>query len=375
MKKLELYIHIPFCVAKCAYCDFYSMPVDNDTKSDYVDAVIKQINRESPSHSHYIVSSIYFGGGTPSSVEPELLMKIIDNIRMKYNLAEDCEITVECNPGTVTKYGLRCYREHGVNRLSFGLQSANDSELRMLGRIHNFSDFCDSYQKARMEGFDNINIDLISSIPGQHAADFKKTLQTVAMLKPEHISAYSLILEEGTPLYERYAAGEDLKLPNEEEERVIYHMTAEVLAKYGYRQYEISNYSKPGYECRHNIGYWDRTEYFGYGVSAASLMGNRRFSVIKDIKAYIKSPLNCYTEEDILTEQDAMAEFMYLGLRMNRGVSIADFKNRFGRHIENVYGDVLQRYCGSGHLLVAEDRIMLSESGRDVSNYIFADFI
>lgn len=375
MKKIEIYVHIPFCVSKCAYCDFYSMPMEEQIRTDYIRAVIKQIEGEAPKHREYEVSSVYFGGGTPSSVMPQQLMIILDVLRRNYTFMDNAEITVECNPGTITRAGLMTYREHGVNRISFGLQSANDEELLLLGRIHDFATFCESYQTARMTGFNNINVDLISSIPGQNYDSFKKTLQKVVMFKPEHISVYSLILEEGTPLCERQKMGLNPPLPDEDEERRIYKMTGEILVKNGYFQYEISNYARPGMECRHNIGYWDRTEYFGYGVSAASLLGNRRFTVEKNIEKYIRNPLAAYTDEELLSEQDAMSEFMFLGLRMNQGVSISDFRNRFSRQLVNVFGAVINKYIESGHLLMNDERIFLSDKGRDVCNYIFSDFL
>lgn len=375
MKKLGIYVHIPFCVSKCAYCDFFSGPADVITKERYLLALQKQIEETATAQEKYQVVSVYFGGGTPSSVDPVGLMQVLGTILRCYNIANNCEISIECNPGTVDENSLSIYKKSGFNRLSFGLQSVNDDDLRMLGRIHSFSDFLKSYEAARKVGFDNINVDLISAIPNSNINKWQKTLKQVAFLKPEHISAYSLILEEGTPLFDRYEGGEDLRLPDEDEERNIYHMTDEILSEYGYQRYEISNYSKPGYECKHNILYWDRTEYMGFGAGAASFVGEQRFNVKKDIQAYIENPVECYENIENLTDSDAMAEFMFLGLRMIKGVSISDFRLKFGRNIMNIYGNVIKKYSDSGHLLVEGDRIRLSHRGIDVSNYIFSDFI
>ena len=267
------------------------------------------------------------------------------------------------------------YKKLGVNRLSFGLQSVDDDELRALGRIHTFRDFLNSYELARKTGFENINVDLISAIPGQTCESWRKTLETVIGLDTEHISAYSLILEEGTPLYRRYEKGENLHLPDEDEERAIYYMTGEVLEKAGLHRYEISNYAKAGFSCRHNKLYWKRTEYAGFGAGASSFINETRYSGINDISAYIDEPVNAFGDREIISTKDAMAEFMYLGLRMMDGVSRKEFANQFGRTPDSVYGDVINKYASSGHMISEGDNIRLTPEGIDVSNYIFSDFI
>lgn len=279
MRKLEIYIHIPFCVRKCAYCDFLSAPAGRDTQKQYVCA-LKQEIQEFPYKKEYEVSSVFFGGGTPSVLPGEEIAEIMALLKEKFVFAEDAEISLECNPGTADEQKLRIYRDCGINRLSFGLQSADNTELKLLGRIHTWEEFLATYETARRAGFKNINVDLMSALPGQTADSWKETLRKIIALNPEHISAYSLIIEEGTLFYEKYEedtrkreAGEQPEfLPSEDEEREMYRLTEELLEEAGMHRYEISNYAKPGYECRHNIGYWDGTEYAGFGLGASSML-------------------------------------------------------------------------------------------------------
>lgn len=377
IKDLGIYIHIPFCVSKCAYCDFYSFPADGGTKSAYIDALCRQIeSAERKIADGYRVVSVFFGGGTPSILDAGLLMKALDAVRAGFVLSEECEITVECNPGTVDAAKLGIYKQNGVNRLSFGLQSADDNELRRLGRIHTFKDFLESYEAARKCGFDNINIDLMSALPGQTLQSWKKTLKTAAALRPEHISAYSLIIEEGTPFGDMAAHdAARLELPDEEAEREVYYFTGEYLEAAGYGHYEISNYAKAGRECRHNIIYWQRGDYIGFGAGASSFMNEKRYTAAKDINSYIKAPDEAFGEPEVLTASDSMAEFMFLGMRMLRGVKRSDFRRNFGRQLDNVYGAVINKYAASGHIIDDGETVRLSKAGIDVSNYIFADFI
>lgn len=375
-RDLGIYIHIPFCVSKCIYCDFYSFPADDSTKEAYVQALCRQIRAWAQAMSgDYRVVSVFFGGGTPSVLDGGLLMTVLKTVRECFDLSDDCEITIECNPGTVSDAKLKLYKVYGVNRLSFGLQSVNDDELRALGRIHTFRDFIDSYETARRCGFDNINVDVMSALPGQTYDSWKKTLRTVSNLRTEHISVYSLIVEEGTPLADMVVKGVSAPLPNEDEERRIYYLTGEILERAGYDHYEISNYAREGYECRHNILYWQRGDYIGFGAGAASFVKGRRYSDAKDVTAYILNPEDALGEPEILTQAEAMAEFMYLGMRMMRGVSRGDFRLQFGRQLDNVYGGVINKYSSSGHIIDDGENIRLSQAGIDVSNYIFADFI
>ena len=375
-KDLGIYIHIPFCVSKCIYCDFLSMPVNDEIKAEYVKSLCKEIENFSTSHKdEYEVATIFFGGGTPSTLKPFLMEQIMECVKANFCLKEDCEITVECNPGTVDLIKLTTYKNLGVNRLSFGLQSVNDEELKALGRINTYKDFLKSYEIALKAGFDNINVDLMSALPGQTLDSWKKTLKAVTMLKTAHISAYSLIIEEGTPLCEMVSSGLVNNLPDEDTEREIYAVTAEVLAKAGYHRYEISNYARDGKECKHNKIYWQGGDYIGFGLGAASYIGRKRFSNIRDIESYIDNPLVEKEDVTVLSEEDMMAEFMYLGLRMMEGVKPSDFKNRFGRHLTNVYGDVIGKYSKIGLLETGENYVRLTPRGIDVSNVVFSDFL
>lgn len=375
-KKLGIYVHIPFCVSKCIYCDFFSTPADDEVKAAYINSLCIQVQSEAAKLSDdYQVDSIFFGGGTPSILDAGQLMGVLRTIRTYFTVTADCEITVECNPGTVNDELLRTYRAGGVNRISFGLQSVNDNELKALGRIHTFADFIKSYESAIRCGFNNINIDVMSAIPEQDLAGWRKTLRTVAALKPAHLSSYSLIIEEGTPLYDRYVSGENLKLPTEDEERAIYYATGEILEANGYEHYEISNYALKGRECRHNVKYWTRGDYLGFGAGASSLIKTRRIDAVKNVKRYIESPTDCYESIEELSSADCMSEFMFLGLRMMRGVCRDDFRLAFGRQLDNVFGDIINKYVSTGHMLDDGKRICLTDKGVDVSNYIFADFL
>jgi len=362
MKPLELYLHIPFCISKCKYCDFLSAPSEFQERQDYVKSLCRDIRSYRNLAEAYVVVSIFIGGGTPSILTPSHIKDIFKGIKETFKLSDEAEITIEMNPGTVDKEKLRTYREVGINRLSIGLQSALDEELKKLGRIHTFEEFLDTYKLAREEGFHNINIDLMSAIPGQTVESYEHTLRTVAEIKPEHISAYSLIIEEGTPFYERYGQGEHQEeLPGEEDERRMYKMTKEILAQYGYERYEISNYAKKGYACQHNLGYWERAEYLGIGRGASSLMDNQR---------WIQGE-----EKEEIDRQGQMEEFMFLGLRKMEGVSYAVFEKAFGCTIESVYHEVIQRMKEMGLMEDADGYLRLTERGIDLSNYVMSEFL
>ena len=373
-KELELYIHIPFCVKKCKYCDFLSAASGSELRESYVESLCKKIRNYRELAKAYHVVSIFLGGGTPSVLDSRQTERIFRAIYDTFLVDADAEITTELNPGTVTEEKLEVYKEMGINRLSIGLQSVNNQELCMLGRIHTYEDFKETYELARKVGFDNINIDLISAIPGQTIESWAETLRTIAELNPEHISAYSLIVEEGTPFYEIY--GEDRSgLPDEEDERQMYQDTQKLLDEYGYHRYEISNYAKAGYECRHNIGYWSRKEYLGIGLGASSLLNEERWTEIADLKEYIKSDRNQKENLEKLDVIAQMEEFMFLGLRKIEGVSKEIFKLSFGQEIEKVYGTVIDKMCVRKLLEVNGDYIRLTESGIDVSNYVMSEFI
>lgn len=378
--ELELYLHIPFCVRKCAYCDFLSSPENGETIENYVEALIREIKAYQALSLNDIVVTIFFGGGTPSVLEGNQMERIFEALHEVFEIAEDAEITVEANPGTVTQEKLSAYRKLGINRISFGLQSADNGELKLLGRIHTYEQFLESYEMARTAGFTNINIDLISAIPKQTVRSWEETLKRIIRLKPEHISAYSLIIEEGTSFAKLYGEGSPLErdLPSEEEERLMYEKAEEILGENGYHRYEISNYAKEGYECRHNIGYWRRTEYLGLGLGASSLIENRRFQNLSDYAAYqnaVQNGSHIVREEERLTQEDEMEEFMFLGLRMAAGICRSDFRNTFGKTVEMVYGDVIQTLEKQELLKCEEDRIFLTARGVDISNYVFEQFL
>ena len=369
---MEIYIHIPFCIRKCDYCDFLSGPSGPEEQADYVQALLREIQAVEEGEGRS-VSSIFIGGGTPSVLDERLLGDILREIRNRFKMKEDAEITIEVNPGTANIGKLQAYREMGINRLSIGLQSPEDRELKILGRIHNYGQFLETYQEARTVGFDNINIDLMSAIPDQTYEGWVKNLRTVAELEPEHISAYSLIVEEGTPF-----AARKLNLPDEDTEYNMYEATAQILKEYGFEQYEISNYARKGRECRHNVGYWTRQDYLGFGLGASSLYGKERFANTADMKKYLKNsknPEKIREKEPSLTREDEMAEFMFLGLRMTKGISKADFQRCFGCTIESVYGEVLEKYESMELLLEKDGRIFLSREGIHVSNSIMAEFL
>ena len=369
---MEIYIHIPFCIRKCDYCDFLSGSSGPEEQADYVQALLREIQAVEEGEGRS-VSSIFIGGGTPSVLDERLLGDILREIRNRFKMEEDAEITIEVNPGTANIGKLQAYREMGINRLSIGLQSPEDRELKILGRIHNYGQFLETYQEARTVGFDNINIDLMSAIPDQTYEGWVKNLRTVAELEPEHISAYSLIVEEGTPF-----AARKLNLPDEDTEYNMYEATAQILKEYGFEQYEISNYARKGRECRHNVGYWTRQDYLGFGLGASSLYGKERFANTQDMKKYLensKNPEKIREKEPSLTREDEMAEFMFLGLRMTKGISKADFQRCFGCTIESVYGEVLEKYESMELLLEKDGRIFLSREGIHVSNSIMAEFL
>lgn len=370
---LELYLHIPFCIKKCDYCDFLSGPSTRAGQEAYIYALLREMETVSKNLKKRPVDTVFIGGGTPSVPECDVMEKLLQGLRDYFLFSADAEVTIEANPGTLMPEKLSIYRKYGINRISIGLQSPNNKELAMLGRIHNYAQFLESFQMARAAGFSNINVDLMFAIPGQSYDGWIENLQTVAALGPEHISAYSLIIEEGTPFFRK-----KLDLPDEDTEYRMYEDVAAVLKEYGYHQYEISNYAKAGRECRHNEGYWQRKDYLGLGLGAASLLGKERFSNISDMQEYLKNssaPEKIRKNRELLTREDEMAEFMFLGLRMTQGVSKKEFQEYFGTAIENIYGEVLKKYKKQGLLLEESGRIFLSREGIHVSNAVMADFL
>ena len=408
-QNLSLYLHIPFCVRKCLYCDFLSGPQSADMQEQYVEALCREIQETSPEYREYQVVSVFIGGGTPSVLLPEQTIRIMETLKSCFTLTDTCEISMEMNPGTVTPEKMNAYRACGINRISIGLQSANDGELKALGRIHTCADFLKAYEMAVEAGFTNINVDLMSAIPEQTLKSYQETLQKVLALQPQpvHISAYSLIVEEGTPFYEQ-----ELNLPDEETERRMYEITDDILRKAGYHRYEISNYAKAGKECVHNKVYWQRGNYLGLGIGSASLIRNVRFHNMTDILNYVNLMLGKNEIEDASKEhggkfhagkdylkkenaekeqvnklredvqelpvEEEMEEFMFLGLRMMEGVSERKFYENFGRRFEEVFPGVIEKHEKLGLLEVTGEEFVhlrLTPHGIDVSNQVFVDFM
>lgn len=379
-KPLGLYVHIPFCVQKCKYCDFLSAPADDATKKRYVDALCMELKSYKELTKEYRIATIYFGGGTPSVLDVSLIEQILDTVKGNFTVDMAAEVTLEVNPGTASLEKLKRYKELGINRLSIGVQSAKKAELELLGRIHSFEEAKQTVRWAREAGFTNLSLDLMSALPGQSLNDYKENVEAILALQPEHISSYSLIVEEGTPFYEMY--GEDMEresdLPEEEIDREMYAYTKARLKEAGFERYEISNYAKPGYESRHNSSYWIGTEYIGVGLGASSLFTNARYHNETDLCTYMEEVAagqDIRRETERLTLEEQMEEFMILGLRRMCGVSRKEFQKRFDRPIETVYGSVLKKLERQALIKLEADTIALTETGIDVSNQVFVEFL
>ena len=375
MKKLGLYIHIPFCQKKCNYCDFLSAPANKQVQIAYMDILQKEIKEKSIEYKEYCVDTVFIGGGTPTCVPYETIVSMMNIVKTSFFLTDDCEITMECNPGTVTKEALENYRAAGINRLSIGLQSTHNGILKELGRIHTFEQFLETFKWAREADFTNINVDLMSGLPNQTLEQYEESLAEILKLGVEHISAYSLIVEEGTPFYQLYEE-DKLVLPDEETERKMYYLTKEKLMAAGLFRYEISNYAKEGYECKHNVRYWVREDYLGLGLGASSMVNNARFKNTEWLDEYLTD--NKYmekTEEQSLSTTECMEEFMFLGLRMAKGVSKERFKETFGSTMEEIYGNVVTKLKEQGLLEEEGDFVRLTECGLDVSNRVWVEFL
>lgn len=371
-KELSLYIHIPFCIKKCAYCDFLSSPATKEVQQAYCNKLIEEIEIQGTQYQGVTVPSVFIGGGTPSVLEPEWIQKIMEAVKLHFSLQKDAEISMEMNPGTVNERKLELYRRAAINRLSIGLQSTQDDELKELGRIHTYEQFLESYRLARKVGFDNINIDLMSALPNQTMESYMETLDRVIELKPEHISSYSLIIEEGTPFFELQ---DSLKLPDEDLDREMYEMTDRLLKKAGYHRYEISNYALDKRECEHNKKYWTRKNYLGLGLGAASMIEDVRFRNTNRMEEYLQA--SKFGTEDIqrLTKNECMEEFMFLGLRMMNGVEGSLFQEKFGQKIDAIYGEKIDQLWKEKLLEREANRYYLTDKGIDVSNYVLAQFL
>jgi oxygen-independent coproporphyrinogen-3 oxidase len=373
MQEVSLYIHIPFCAKKCMYCDFPSFCGKENLMMDYARALSKEI---SISAQDKLIKTIFIGGGTPTYLSLSAWKVIGDEIK-KINKKADIEFSVECNPGTISLEKLNYFKEIGINRLSIGLQAWQDELLNALGRIHTLDEFLAGYKMARNCGFNNINIDIMFGLPSQTLDNLVETLYKAIALQPEHISCYSLIVEEGTPFYKLYEKG-TLNLPDEEVERDMYQKAVEILEGKGYKQYEISNFSKTGYECRHNLVYWELEDYIGCGAASHSYVKNTRYRNEENIEKYIKeiNSRGCaVVEQGENSEKDTMEEFMFMGLRKTSGISEQNFEDRFKKSMDSIYSEVIKRHIKDQLLIRKDGRIFLSKKGIELSNHVMSDFI
>ena len=377
MKHLSLYIHVPFCIKKCLYCDFPSYGGCESIFDDYVNALINEIRETKESFSDYNIKSIFLGGGTPSILSPKLTGKIMDTVFNCFNIDNNCEITTEANPKTVDEFKLREYKAMDINRISFGVQAWQNNILKSLGRIHTIDDFIKNMAQARDIGFKNINADIMFALPNQTLSDWEETLEKIIKLNPTHISAYSLIIEDGTVFGKMYDEG-NLKPCDEVLDRKMYYMAKEMLSDKGYNQYEISNFAKEGFECYHNKVYWRCDEYIGYGIGSHSYFNGERFNNTYDIEKYISSKGKySVIKENIekLKTEDMYAEFMFMGLRMTKGIEKQRFFERFNKSVFDVYGNEIKHLKELNLINETDTNIMLTEKGIDVSNTVFEKFI
>lgn len=375
---LGLYIHVPFCAQKCNYCDFNSYKIEEkNQKTDYLISIRKEMELYKEEFKSKEFTSVFLGGGTPSILTPEELTTLMENIYSNFNIGKDAEITMECNPGTLDKVKLKAIKSLGINRLSMGLQVTQDHHLKYIGRIHTYEQFEKNYKDAIEVGINNINVDLMYSLPNQSFDEWKETLNKIINLNPSHISAYSLILEEGTKFYDMYL-NKEFELNDEEVDINIYNYTIDTLYKNGYHQYEISNYAKEGYECKHNIVYWKCDNYLGLGPGASGYINNYRYSNICDIKGYNKCleydkrPIE---EKNILSKKDEMEEFIFMGLRMNKGINLDEFYKRFNIDFKHRYNDILGKLKNLNLIIEQNNNIILTQRGREISNTVFVEFI
>lgn len=374
MKELGIYIHIPFCKRKCAYCDFISFSGHQKLIESYINSLISEIKNYKIDKENYVIKTIYFGGGTPSFIDSKYIVDILNNIKNKFNVLGNAEITIEANPGTVDEHKLKDYYNAGINRISFGLQSTKSELLKLVGRIHSYSSFLEAYNLARKIGFENINIDLMIGLPVQTLGDVKKDLERIIKLQPEHISVYSLIVEEGTKIEEKIK-NKELYLPSEELERKMYWKVKKKLEDAGYIHYEISNYAKPGYESKHNLSCWNQEEYLGFGLAAHSYIDNKRYSNTIDFDEYIDCPENSKIVHEKQNKEDKQKEFMLLGLRKIEGVKISDFKNKFIENPIYLYRESLNKLVTQELIEIDINNIKLTKRGIDLANLVWEEFL
>ena len=373
--EIGVYVHIPFCKKKCDYCDFISYCNKDNLIYDYVQAVKAEIQSQNIKPE---ITTIYIGGGTPSYIDSKYIIEILEKIKEK-NVSSNAEITIEVNPGTVTKEKLEDYIKSGINRISIGLQTTNDELLKQIGRIHNFTQFLETYKLAKKVGFKNINVDLMLGLPNQRIKDLKESLEQIIKLKPKHISVYSLIVEDGTPIANKIEKGE-MQLPDEELERNMYWFVKNTLELNGFIHYEISNFAKKGYESKHNLNCWNQKEYIGIGASAHSYRDITRYSNTENIEEYIENVNNGNFNRnkiihEIQKEDDAKKEFMLLGLRKIKGVDINEFKNKFGDNPIYLFRNELKKLTDERLLIIDDNNIRLTNKGLDLANLVWKEFI
>lgn len=374
-KEIGIYVHIPFCKRKCEYCDFISYSNKNSKIEEYIEAVKKEIELQKIKSE---ITTIYIGGGTPSYIDSKYIKEIMTEIQKK-NVSKNAEITIEVNPGTVTLEKLKDYKDVGINRLSIGLQSAQDELLKQIGRIHNFEQFLETYKMARKVGFKNINVDLMLGLPDQRIKDLKDSLEKIIELQPEHISVYSLIVEDGTPIANKLESGE-LELPDEDLERNMYWYVKNTLELNGYKHYEISNFAKQGYESKHNMNCWNQKEYIGIGIAAHSYRDITRYSNTENLGEYIRNVKNGKLERnriihEIQKEDDTKKEYMLLGLRQIDGVKISKFKEKFGDNPIYLFRNELKKLSDENLIGINEDNIKLTNKGIDLANLVWEEFV
>ena len=376
MRHIGIYIHIPFCKSKCIYCDFYSI-TDTSSQEKYIQAVIKQIKSFKRKAKGTVVDSIYFGGGTPSIIKPEYIYEILSEISKTFTLASNCEISMEMNPGTVTSDALSRYKSYGINRLSMGLQSAHNTELRMLGRIHSRQDFENSFAMCRIEGFDNINVDLMYGLPYQKPEYLLQSIEYTTSLNPEHISLYGLKVEPNTPLASKTSLTE--RIPDENTQYQMYMQASEYLEKNGYAQYEISNFAKQGKQCRHNLIYWHSREYIGFGAGASSYFNDELYSYVKNVDSIIENPTDllkivCDVEK-IDSNKEKAKQYLMLAFRLTEGINVLEYAERFNLNFENEYGKAIEKYVTQGFMQKTQTGYRLTKKGFMVSNFILSDIL
>lgn len=374
---LGIYVHIPFCESKCLYCDFNSSCESEEVIKNYIRALLKEIELYGNKYSEYIVDTIFIGGGTPSSINYKYILMILERIKKFFHLDKDAEISIEGNPNSITEENTREYVKAGINRISIGAQSFDESELKLLGRIHSPEDISLAVEFCRNSGLKNINIDLMMGIPKQSFESLEYSLQRAVSLNPTHISCYSLILEEGTPLYEMESEGVDLKLPGEDDERLMYKYLLKLLRERNYHQYEISNFSLEGYECRHNIKYWKSQDYLGLGLSAHGRVKDLRYSNISDINEYIESmDKNIFPrdKEECLSSTDRINEYIFMGIRLNNGIDLVAISEEFSIDFLTEYENEIEKNLNLNYLEITDGYLRLTDLGRDFSNLVELDF-